>query len=80
MKSRKESENTSGQIKLKTQLSKNLWDAAKLFSEGSSYQHRPSSRNKTKQNKKSQINNLIYHLKELEKEEQTNPKSAKGRK
>ena len=79
MKSKKESENTSGQIKLKTQLSKNLWQQNQ-FSEGSSSQYRPSSGNKTKQNKKSQINNLIYHLKELEKEEKTNPKSAKGRK
>ena len=36
------------------------------FSEGSSQPYRPSS----KKQEKSQINNIIYHLKELEKEEQ----------
>ena len=30
--------------------------------------------------KRSQINNLTLHLKELEKEEQTNPKLVEGRK
>ena len=32
------------------------------------------------QEKKSQINNLIYHLKELEKEEQTKPKGRRRKK
>ena len=31
-------------------------------------------------NEKPQINNLILYLKELEKEEQTNPKLVKGKK
>ena len=33
-----------------------------------------------KKEEKSQINNLTYHIKELEKEEQTNLKSSEGRK
>ena len=33
-----------------------------------------------KKEEKSQINNLTYHLKELEKEGQTKPKVSRGRK
>ena len=33
-----------------------------------------------KKQEKSHINNLIIHLKELEKEEQTNPKLVEGKK
>ena len=33
-----------------------------------------------KKQEKSQINNITLHLKELEKEEQTNPKLAEGKK
>ena len=35
---------------------------------------------KKKEEEKSQINNLSYHLKELEKEKQQNLKSGEGRK
>ena len=41
--------------------------------EGSSQRYRPYSKNQ----EKSQINNLTHHLKELEKEEQTKPKVSR---
>ena len=54
----------------------NLWDAAKAvlrrrFRAIQAY---------LKKQEKSQVNNLILHLKNLEKEEQTNPKLAEGKK
>ena len=45
----------------------------KQLLEGSSQQYRTFS----KKEEKSQINNLTYHLKELEKEEQTKPKVSR---
>ena len=45
----------------------------KQFLEGSSQQYRPSSKNK----KISEVNNITYHLKELEKEEQTKSKFSR---
>ena len=45
----------------------------KQFSEGSLQQYNPTSRNK----KKSQINNVTLHLKQLEKEEQKTPKVSR---
>ena len=58
---------------MKTRRSKNLWDAAKgvlraKFIAIQAY---------LKKQEKSQINNLTLHLKELEKEEQTNPKISR---
>ena len=48
----------------------NLWDAAKAVLRGKFIAIQAS----IKKQEKSQINNLILHLKELEKEEQTKPK------
>ena len=54
----------------------NLWDAAKAVLRGKfiaiqAYLRKPE---------KSQINNLTLHLKQLEKDKQTNPKLAEGKK
>ena len=54
--------NDNGNITLQ-----NIWDVTKAVPRGSSEWYRPSS----KKEEKSEINNLTYHLKELEKEEQT---------
>ena len=48
----------------------NLWDAAKAVLRRKFIAIQAS----IKKQEKSQINNLILHLKELEKEEQTKPK------
>ena len=61
---------TNDNENMKTQ---NLWDAAKAVQEGSLQQYNPTSGNK----KKSQINNLTLHLKQLGKEEQKNPKVSR---
>ena len=45
-----------------------LWDTGKASKDGNSQHH------KSIKKKKAQINNLILHLKELEKEQQTKPK------
>ena len=54
----------------------NLWDAAKAILKGKFREIQTF----LKKQVKSQINNLTYHLKELEKEEQTNLNSVEGRK
>ena len=53
----------------------NLWDAAKAVLRGNFIAIQAF----LKKEEKSQIYSLTYHLNELEKEEQTNPKSAEGR-
>ena len=77
MKSKKKSENTSGQIKLKTQLSKNLWDAAKLVLRGKfiSIQAFLKKQNKTKQ----KISNKQPNLppKRIRKRRTNKPKVSK---
>ena len=57
-------------------MTRNLWDAAKAVLRGKfiaiqSYLNKEEA---------SRINNLILHLKQLEKEEQKNPKLAEGKK
>ena len=54
----------------------NLWDAAKAVLRGKLI----AIQAYLKKQEKSQINNLTLYLKELEKEEQTNPKLAEGKK
>ena len=54
----------------------NLWDAAKAVLKGKFIAIQAYLRKQ----EKSQINNLTLHLKELEKEEQTKPKAAEGKK
>ena len=51
----------------------NLWDAAKAVLRGKCM----TIQSHLKKQEKSQINNLILHLKELEKEEQTKPKVSR---
>ena len=51
----------------------NLWDAAKAVLRGKFI----AIQAYLKKHKKSQINNLTLHLKELEKEEQTKPKVSR---
>ena len=54
----------------------NLWDAAKAVLRGKFI----AIQSYLKKQEKAQINNLTIHLKQLEKEEQKNPKLAKGKK
>ena len=54
----------------------NLWDAAKAVLRGKFI----AIQAYLKKQEKSQINDLILHLKELEKEEQTKPKVSRGKK
>ena len=54
----------------------NLWDAAKAVLRGKLI----AIQAYLKQQEKSQITKLTLHLKELEKEEQTNPKLVEGKK
>ena len=51
----------------------NLWDAAKAFLRGKFI----AKQTFLKKQEKSQINNLTYHLKELEEEGQTKPKVSR---
>ena len=60
-------------MKTKTQWSKNLWDAAKAVLRGNFTAIQANLRKQ----EKSQINNLILHLKDLEKEEQTESKVSR---
>ena len=53
----------------------NLWDAAKAVLRGKFI----AIQAYLKKQEKSQINNLILHLKELEKEEQTKPKVSRSK-
>ena len=62
-----DSENTTTQ---------NLWDAAKAVLRGKFI----AIQSYLKEQEKSQINNLTLHLKQLEKEEQKNPKLTEGKK
>ena len=57
-------------------MSRNLWDAAKAVLRGTAI----AVKSYLRKQKKSQINNLTLHLKQLEKEEQKNPKLAEGKK
>ena len=50
----------------------NLWDAAKAVKRGKSI----AIQYFLKKNERSQIHNLTLHLKELEKEQQINPKTS----
>ena len=59
-----ENENTTTQ---------NLWDTVKAVLRGRFIAYRQTSRNK----KKSQINNVTLHLKQLEKEEMKNPRVSR---
>ena len=54
----------------------NVWDAAKAVLRGKFI----AIQSYLKKKEKSQINNLTLHLKQLEKEEQKNPKLAEGKK
>ena len=54
----------------------NLWDAAKAVLKGKFI----AIQSYLKKQETSQINNLTLHLKQLEKEEQKNPKLAEGKK
>ena len=58
---------------MKTQPYKNLWDAAKAVLRGKFIAIQAFF----KKQEKFQINNLSYHLKELEKQEQTKPKASR---
>ena len=57
-------------------MTQNLWDAAKAVLRGKFIAIQCYL---TKQ-ETSQVNNLTLHLKQLEKEEQNNPKLAEGKK
>ena len=61
---------------MKTQPYKNLWDAAKAVLRGKFIAIQAFF----KKQEKFQINNLSYHLKELEKQEQTKPKASRRKK
>ena len=54
----------------------NLWDAAKAVLRGKFI----AIQSYLKKQEKSQINNLTLHLKEVEKEEQTEPEVSRKRK
>ena len=57
-------------------MTQNLWDAAKAVLRGKFIAIQPY----LKKQEKSQINNLTLYPKQLEKEEQKNPKLAEGKK
>ena len=57
-------------------MTQNLWDAAKAVLRGNFI----AIQAYLKKQKTSQINNLTLHLKQLEKEEQKNPKVSRGKK
>ena len=59
-----------------TTTTQNLWDVAKAVLRGKLI----AIQSYLKKQEKSQINKLILHLKQLEKEEQKNPKLAEGKK
>ena len=60
----------------KNMMIQNLWDAAKAILRGKFI----AIQSYLEKQEKSQINNLTLHLKELEKAEQTKPKSVEGKK
>ena len=57
-------------------MTQNLWDAAKAVLRGKLI----AIQSYLKKQETSQINNLILHLKELEKKNKKNPKLAEGKK
>ena len=57
-------------------MTQNLWDTAKAVLRRKFIAIQPY----LKKQETSQINNLTLHLKQLEKEEQKNPKVAEGKK
>ena len=57
-------------------MTQNLWDAAKAVLRGKLM----AIQSYLKKQETSQINNLILHLKELEKKNKKNPKLAEGKK
>ena len=57
-------------------MTQNLWDAAKAVLRGKFIE----IQSYLKKQETSQINNLTLHLKQLEKEEQKNPKVGRGKK
>ena len=57
-------------------MTKNLWDAAIAVVRGTFI----AIQSYLKKQETSQINNLTLHLKQLEKEEQENPKVSRGKK
>ena len=57
-------------------MTQNLWDAAKTVLRGKFI----AIQSYLKKQETSQINNLTLHLKQLDKEEQKNPKLAEGKK
>ena len=56
-------------------MTQDLWDAAKAVLRGKF----TAIQSYLKKKEKSQINNLTYHLKELEKEELAKPKVSRGK-
>ena len=57
-------------------MTQNLWDAAKAVLRGKFI----AIQSYLKKQETSQINNLTLHLKQLDKEEQKNPKLVEGKK
>ena len=57
-------------------MNQNLWDSAKVVLRGKFI----AVQSYLKKQETSQINNLTLHLKQLEKEEQKNPKVSEGKK
>ena len=57
-------------------MTQNLWDAAKTVLRGKFI----AIQSYLKKKETSEINNLILHLKQLEKEEQKTPKFTEGKK
>ena len=57
-------------------MAQNLWDSAKAVLRGKFI----AIESYLKKQETSQINNVTLHLKQLEKEEQKNPKLAEGKK
>ena len=57
-------------------MTQNLWDAAKAVLRGNFI----AIHSYLKKQETSQINNITLHLKQLEKEEQKNPKVSRGKK
>ena len=78
MRSKKKSKDTVKQIKMGTQQSKIGGTLGKKILRGKFIALQAYLKNK--QTGKAQINNLNLHLKELEKEQQTNPKWVEEKK
>ena len=59
-------------------IAQNLWDSAKAVLRGNYIAIQSYLKKQT--NKQNRIDNLILHLKQLEKNEQKTPKSVEGKK